>query len=671
MHMGFMSTARFSLTSVVAVLVATLMTACGGGGGSAPAPGVSTSGGETPTAPTTSLQSHLANCPNTLTLNETVPCMVGQYQGKTTNNGATCSFVYDRDGVATYSAGGQTLRGSLDPLQATTVFEKKVASNSAGFSINWSVGSPSGGDLTIYYQVASEPTSANGLLIKPKNTSVPTCLVESGPAAAATGGGSTANALGRAWQTPQLLNGGNGAVGLFADQAAFDAGMADDGRAFITFRQSDAGGRMAVYVVEGRPGGAGQNPSWSAPQALDVDAPLLIADGFRPRLAVSANGHAVVMWAHQRACEADGYFGVNAGQTCRYVYAARRLASDTAWEGPVRVAAAPLSVNDYYARINTQGDIVLVFHGAKLPQAGNTFFNEGSDNRVVIARRRAVETSYRVERSEWIRRKSVLNKLSEWARVELDESGNITIAAETNDDFGAVVNLRVDMAQPLPQTASENASLTQDSAYGVYDLVVGATGYAAYTWKAQTGPYNARKPQQMKAYSPASRQWVNTSVISYAQWGDSNLAGTDNAEGEFLLYSGCKLTPWKAGTWGATRDLPSYCGRDQAGGVYAFNRKGDYLGINWAGKSGQWGYYSYAQNKMLKGAPGDGAAVAGDYVLGTPSNLFGAQPTQLLLAANGLALAVTTNTFTSLPSAANSVGVSTGSNAKLWAVYLK
>jgi hypothetical protein len=105
--------------------------------------------------------------------------------------------------------------------------------------------------------------------------------------------------------------------------------------------------------------------------------------------------------------------------------------------------------------------------------------------------------------------------------------------------------------------------------------------------------------------------------------------------------------------------------------VYAFNRKGDYLGINWAGKPGQWGYYSYAQNKMLKGAPGDGPAATGDYVLGTPSNLFGAQPTQLLLAANGLALAVTTNAYSNLPSAANPVGMSTGGAGKLWAVYLK
>jgi hypothetical protein len=172
-------------------------------------------------------------------------------------------------------------------------------------------------------------------------------------------------------------------------------------------------------------------------------------------------------------------------------------------------------------------------------------------------------------------------------------------------------------------------------------------------------------------YSPASQQWTNTNIASYAQWGDTTLASTDAVDGEFLLYAGCKLTAWRAGSWSATRSLPAYCGRDQAGGVYAFNRKGDYLGINWAGKPGQWGYYSYAQNKMLKGAPGSGNAVSGDFVLGAAAGVFGAEPTQLLLAANGLALAVSTNAYTTLPSAADAVGVSSGAAGKLWAVYLK
>lgn len=660
-------------TRALAAWLVLALAACGGGGGGSAtdtAPTGNGGGAGTPVAgapapSAQSLQSHLAGCANTLAINERMACMTGLYEGKTTDNGADCAFNYGSDGVAYYTAGAQTLRVELNPASSGAVFEKKAAGNSAAFAITWSIGIASGHEVGLWYRSGAEPASANGLLIKAANSAMPSCLVAAGPASAATGAASSGNLLGRTWHSPQMLNGGNAAVGLMAGQPAFDAGLADDGRAFVVFRQPDAGGRMAVQVVEGRAGAAGQAPEWSAPQVLDADAPLL-TDGFRPRVAVSANGHAVVMWAHPRACDADGYHGVNAGKTCRYIYASRRLAPAAAWEPAVRVAAAPLMATDYYARINSRGDTVLVFQGAKLPQAGSDSFDAANDARVVIARRTAGEAAYRIERSEWIRRASALRRLSEWAHVELDEASNITVAAETNALFGMALHTRLDMAQPV----IENEGLTHDAA-GVYESAVGGGGFSAYTWKSASGPYDIRKPQQAMVYSPAASQWQNTSITPYVQWGDAALVGTDHAEGEFLLYSGCKLTAWRAGAWGATRNLPAYCGRDQPGGVYAFNRKGDYIGLNWAGQPGQWGYYSYARDQMLKGAPGAGQATSGDFVLGTPSNLFGSEPTQLLLAASGLALAVTTNAYTVLPSAADAAGVSGAGAAKLWAVYLK
>ncbi len=664
--MVFMNTARLSLIGFVAALIAVVIAACGGGGASAP--GVGSSGGVTPSSPAagaTSLQSHLANCPNNLTINETVPCMVGQYQGKTTDSGTACSFVYDPDGAATYTAGGQTLRGSLNPALAVTQFEKKAANNSAGFSIHWTVGSPSGGDMTVQYQVASEPASANGLLIKPKNTSVPSCMVQSGPATPSTGAGTTANSLGRNWQTPQLLNGSNGAVGLFSDQAAFDAGMADDGRAFIAFRQPDANGRMAVYVVEGRPGIAGQNPSWSVPQVLDADAPLLPGN-FRPRIAVSITGHAVVSWLTQRPCEADAvYESSPAGKTCRYFYASRRLAADTAWESPRRVRASPVMTSqDNFARINAQGDVLLAF------PSFNPLFTGSSTTSSTLAVRPVGSADFRSVGLSGFWSNSVdTTPFVDRIHAELDDANNLFVAGKASG-AAEVSQLATTSSNAVATSYDNNLPVVSLSGVEVYELRRGAGGFAAHTWRNSEG--SRRSPSKLSVYSPSSQAWLATyDIRGYTQWGETNVVGTDNPEGEFLLYSGCKLTAWRAGTWGATRDLPSFCGRDQSGGVYAFNRKGDYLGINWAGKPGQWGYFSYPQNKILKGAPGDGAAVAGDYVLGTPSNLFGAQPTQLLLAANGLALAVTTNTFTSLPSAANSVGVSAGAAAKLWAVYLK
>jgi len=653
------------------------ISACGGGGGST-APEVNSSGGgagtaspgspstTTPAGNTSSLLSHLAQCPNALTINETVPCMVGQYSGKTIDTGVACTFVYDPDGVATYNVGTQTLRGSLNPGLAVTVFEKKPANNSAGFSIDWTVGSPSGGEVNVSYQLAKEPAGAGGMLIKPKNGGVPTCLVQSGPAVPATGGGSTANLLSRSWQTPQLLNGGNGALGLLADQAAFDAGMAEDGRAFITYRQPDAAGRMAVFVVEGRPGAAGQNPAWSLPLVLDGDAPLL-AGNFRPRIAVSSNGHAVVTWLTQRPCEADAVYETNpAGKTCRYFYASRRLATDAAWEAPKRVKASPTMVSqDHFARINAQGDVLLAF-----PSFNPLFVGSSGITSSTLAVRLVTSAEYRsVGLSGFWSNPIDTTAFADRIHADLDDANNIFVAGEASGAFD-VSQLRTTATDAVASSYGNKLPVVSLDGTQVYELRRGASGFAAHTWRNSEG--SKRNPAKLSVYSPVTQAWLATyDIRAYTQWGDTTLVGTDHPEGEFLLYSGCKLTAWRSGAWTATRDLPPFCGRDQLGGVYAFNRKGDYLGINWAGKPGQWGYFSYAQNKMLKGAPGDGPSAAGDYVLGTPSTAFGSQPTQLLLTSNGLGLAVTSNAYTSLPSSANPAGVSAGTAGRLWALYLK
>jgi hypothetical protein len=306
-----------------------------------------------------------------------------------------------------------------------------------------------------------------------------------------------------------------------------------------------------------------------------------------------------------------------------------------------------------------------VFNGAANAQPGSDRLDP-LDHRVLIARRKASEAGYRIARSTWIRRTSTTRTLAEWVQVSLDEASHIVIAAETNSIIGDILHTRLDMTQPIV----ENAGLTH-SGYGVYESAVSVAATAAYTWKFDAGTYDARTPRRLTIYSPASAQWTTTDITAYSLWGATSLVGTDAAGGEFLLFSGCKLTAWRAGRWGATRELPAFCGRDQAGGVYAFNRQGDYVGINWAGRAGQWGYYNYAQNKLLKGVAGSGNADAADFVLGTPSTVFGDPPTQLLLAPNGLALAITSNTYARLPSRSESAGVASGTAIKLWGVYLK
>ena len=667
--MGLTDSSRFfcSRNLIIATLMLAL-TACGGGGGgddnsagnAVPPPannGGSGGSNPPPVVVAKSLQSVLAACPNTFLINADVPCMEGVYEGKTTDTGAYCAFRYDSDGVSSYRAGTQTLRASIAITSSGAVFEKKAVNNAAGFAIAWSVGVASGNDMDLYYQSEKEPASANGLVVKPKKSGVSSCLLTS-QLSSASGATNTTNLTGHDWQSPQLLNGSAGAIGYVPDHPSFEAGMADDGHAFVTYRQPDAGGRMSVYVVEGRPGAAGQSPSWTAPIVLDANAPLLTGNFF-PQIAVSSTGHAVVMWMAELPCDADSYESSPAGKTCRYVYASRRLASDTAWEPAVRVRASrPMAAQDYFARINAKGDVVLAFP--------SFITNDSTSTASMLAIRHALDTSYRIVRlggfwSNFVDTTPFAQRLS----VNLDDSNNLFVVGKPSDPFGEQVHVRTTTVL-APSVLHGDVDTGQDGVF-LFQLA-SSSGFAAYT----SGPGNPATPNRLTVYSPTSQQWFAPyDPTLYGIWGDSVLVATDNPEGEFLFYSGCKVTPLRGGAWGTTRDLPEYCGGDRDGGIYAFNRNGDYLGINWAGTAGQWGFYSYTQNKMLKGAPGSGVITAGDLVLGTSTDLFPAESTQLLLAPNGLALALTTNTYTTLPSAANSAGVIGSAAQKLWAVYLK
>ena len=647
--------------ATVAVLSVALA-ACGGGGAGSP-PGNGGSNPNTGGAGAQALQTHLSICPNSLLISERVPCMSGVFEGTTTDTGAYCAFTYDgTTGVANYLAGAKAQRITLGAFSAA-VFEKKADADPSTFVISWAIGIGSGQATSIYYRDSSQPASAAGLLVKPDDASLPACLVTGGPSVVATGAATTANQTGRSWQAPQLLNGSSGALGTFTDQPAFDAGLADDGRAFITFRQPDSNGRMAVYVVEGRAGNAGQNPSWTAPLLLDADAPLLTGN-HRPRIAVSATGHAVVSWLTERPCEADAYESSPAGKTCRYLYASRRLATEAAWEPALRVRASPtMRAQDHYARINARGDVVLVFPSFYFSSPGDTPYSTTS----MLAIRHAGDAGYQFARLNGFWTNSV-DDIAFGLRIqtEVDEAGNLFVAGQSGGPFNqAKVRTTTALAPTLTL-----ADVSSDSGAEVFDLRSSGNGFAAYSWRDNAG--SRQNPEFLTFYSPVARQWFSkVDVTAYTFWGDTALVGTEQATGEFLLYSGCRVTAWRAGTWGSTRSLPAYCGRDRAGGVYAFNRKGDYLGLNWAGQAGQWGYYSRAQDAYLKGAPGSGNTVAGDFVLGAPSGVFGAAPTQLLLATNGLALAVTSNDYTVLPNEANPAGTAGSPATKLWATYLK
>ena len=642
--------------SVLALLVA--LAACGGGGGSAPTPPPPPpppppTGGGAPDA----LATHLASCPTTTTFNQPSPCMTGVYEG-TTPGGNACAFAYDRDGVAWYLAEGQSLRADLSLTGSGSVYEKVTASNPTGFSLRWSVGLASGNDIDLSYRSPAEPASATGLYIRPLRSGVPACLVTQGPDLAASGAASTANTLGRQWQAPQVIDGGGGLDDL-GSEPGFEAGLADDGRVFVVMRRRDGAGRIGVQLVEGHIAGNAA-PTWTAPQVLDADVPLA-PGALRPRIAVAPTGHAVAAWVAALPCEADSYESSPAGKTCRYLVATRRLAGASTWETPQRVRASPpVTAPDHTVRIDAAGNAAIVFTGVQTPgSAGNRSF---------VALRGAAEAGWRsVMLNDFNYNSLTTTPLAQRVHVALAGDGALFAAGLSSSTFADVARARTPFAAAADLLTADRP---HESDLELYTLTTSGR-WAATTTRLNAGPSRPARPERMALWSPTAQAWLApVSMAPYVLWGDSTLVGLDGGDGDFLVYAGCKVTAWRGGVPGATRSLPAYCGRDRPGGVYAFGRDGDYLGINWAGQPGQWGYYSRAQDKLLKGAPGSGSAVAADFVLGLASDAIGAGATQLLLAPGGLALALGSNSFDALPSPAAPAGT-VGTQRRLWAVVLR
>lgn len=659
---------RTGAPSIVSLGLVLALAACGGGGGGgapAPAPSPASPGPSPAPSPSTGgvvpqdLQAQLATCPSTLAIDTPVACMTGLFAGKTETGQADCTWRYDADGSAVYVSGGRSLRVPLALTTSGSVFSKEAATNAAGFVIRWTVGVGSGQEVDVAYLDPEDPASASGLVVRPQGGGLPACVISALPEALASGAASTANTLGRSWQAPQRLN-GEGSVTELGTQPGFDAGLADDGRAFVAWRQPDANGRPAVWVVDGR---AGSPPAWGAPAVLDAAAPIAPGN-FQPRLAVSASGHAVVSWMSDLPCDADAYESEPAGKTCRYLYAARRLAGASAWEAAQRVRASPpMTSQDHDVRINAAGDAVISF--PSFYSLGPGVWSTGS----TLALRSAAESGWRITRLRDFWSNAVdPQPFNQTVLAALDDTGGLFVAGQGAGALSGLTRTHTGVGTAPDLLLSDGSN---DSGSHTYTLQTSG-GWAAYAFKAADGPYDATRPERLTLWSPAAQAWLAPLDLGpYAVWGDTTVVGTSAADGEFLVYAGCKLTPWRAGNWGATVTLPDYCGRDQGGGVYAFNRQGDYVGIDWAGQPGQWGYYRRAGNTFAKGAPGRGSATAGDYVLGTPVSAFAPAATRLLLAADGTALLVTANAYAELPSADRPAGSSAGGARKLWAVFLR
>lgn len=661
----------------LALWTAVWLSACGGGGGS-PAASADTSGsagggstGGTGGSSSSSsglaaLQAQLDACPSGSQFNKVMGCMQGLYEGRATDNGSLCALRYDERGGVWYSTDRASNRLVLSATTSGASFTKAAQAGSAsGYQIQVTVGIASGAEMGLHWQDPAEPGSAAGLLVKSKAAGVPDCLITRPAQAAASSSTATTNQTGRSWDGPTRLN-TLGGTGLQLDSGAtgntgFDAGLADDGTAWIAFAQADTGGRLAVQVVQGQAGASGQASRWTAPAVLDDAAPLVA--GFRPRLAVSANGHAVVSWVTERACGADAYESSPAGKTCRYMVATRRLAGASAWEAPHLVGASPPSlVHDHQVRINAAGDVVVTYVGMSVV---------GSDFTSTVLGLRAVgDSSYR--RSQLFGMRSAYGfggPLGESIATALDDAGRLVVAGQIQSLLSTgVLGQTATLA-----TAPERWAADTASASGTwFNELATSDGFAAFTAQVDSGERRPLRPEQITFWSPVQQRWLPAEPSTdFAIWGDTRLVGTDTAGGEFLLYGGCRLSRWVGGAWAGTRvTLPEHCGLDRSGGLYAFNRAGDYVGLHWGGHTGQWGYYRRSDNRLLKGAPGTATAVAADYTLGTATPLFAPADSQLLLNRNGVALAVTATTYAAMPTASQA-GTDGGGTLKLWASFLR
>ncbi|MDT7836059.1 hypothetical protein [Aquabacterium sp. OR-4] len=662
----------------LAISLGAWLAACGGGGGGAPASDSGgngagnggsnggSGGGSSPGAGLAALQAQLAACPTGSRFNEVASCMQGLYEGRATDDGSLCALRYDASGQVWYSTNRSSNRLTLSFSGSGATFHKTVqASSASGFSISLTVGIASGAEMSLHWQNPAEPGSANGLLVKSQTAAAPDCLITTPTQVAASSSTATGNQTSLSWDSPTTLNtlgtGGLRVASGASGNTGFDAGLADDGSAWVAFAQADGAGRLAVQVVQGQAGAAGQAARWAAPVVLDDAAPLL-AD-HRPRLAVSSSGHAVVSWITERACTADAYELSPAGKLCRYMVATRRRAGASAWETPQVVGASPPSkVHDHRVRINAAGDVAITYVG--MSAAGS------SSTRSLLGLRAAADGAFRNIVLNGLRSSFDFGEtLAEGIDTALDDSGRLVVAGRIQSLMGTGV---VGMRSSISAVPERWAADTPANAEPWFNELATSDGFAAFTAQADPGTRQPLRPEQITFWSPVLQRWLAAEPsIDFAIWGNTRLVGTDTSGGEFLLYGGCRLSRWVAGAWSDTLiTLPEHCGLDRSGGLYAFNRAGDYVGLHWGGHMGQWGYYRRSDNRLLKGAPGTATAVAADYPLGTASPLFAPADSQLLLNRGGLALAVTANTYTAMPTASQA-GTDGGGALRLWAQFLR
>jgi hypothetical protein len=468
---------------------------------------------------------------------------------------------------------------------------------------------------------------------------------------------------GRTWRAGSLIENSTANVRTFANLQGFEVRISDDGLATAIFMQADALGRKAIQVSDRGAGTDAIEPSWSNPIVVDAAAP--IASGYRPRLAVSPNGNALITWVSEQTCGSDSY-GAYVGQAgCMYIYSSRRLAGSAAWDAPVKVVSSSMLFGGPIPMINDRGDAAILMDGT--PGMSNTI----SSHRPGIAMRTSSEATYRVEYLANIGLGD-LRKVGQHVLAGLDRSGNITVVSEQGNDLGTddIVAYRGTVASGFGSTPVGEALEDRAANASLIAVRTGVDGHVAAVWQQDTG--STRNAILLSARSPAAGTWqprdlspdIGTSLKSHYA-----LFVADGTAGNISFYNGCTAIRRVDGTWQMKQALPSDCGLTSTSTApTAIDRNGNYIG--WY--NSQWLAYDGMLNKMIKALP-SGTATSSDYVLGvakSPRGRYGNDQALMALSPKGFGVALVLTGYTKMPSAAEPNGDMAAVD-NLWGFYFK
>lgn len=481
---------------------------------------------------------------------------------------------------------------------------------------------------------------------------------------------------GKSWQTGALLDTLTASAVTLGKSAGFEVGIADSGHVFAVSLTNNDSGTSSIRVTEGTSNNAGIAPTWFPPVTLSYDIPWDARDTTTNRfgLSVSPNGNAVVYWKGLFFCGEDGYFpfsqwGMVTG--CTTIMASRKLNGETRWEIPQRVAASTYDNGGPRAIINDRGDVAFLL-------SWDIDHTINSSEYAALALRESGQSTYRIEYISSLPLgpsgygPSFVNKSM---LLGLDRFGNINVTGQRGTDMVSYQGtVSAGLGSTPKITALENLSTTAK----LIAVETGVNGDIAVLWQQDT-PANMNAIL-LSVYSQASGSWTSadvpidltTSLPLYGYGGvATKLVVTD--DGRVLIYNWCTVTEWKNGSLQAVRNLPANCGLDDATGSGAvFARNGNYLGFGPYGYNGQWLAYDAGTN-MLAHAPQSVVADVRvrDFILGTASAVPYAAPALAALAPNGVGILASGNYYQTLPSATASDGNKGTTLINLWGIYFK